>query len=210
MAEDNEGTSAAAGRNLIYSGEVSNKLLVFLAEHICSFGGDETAKSPRLILNSFGGDVYAMNAIIDFMEMHGDITTIATGSCMSAAVPIIAAGKKGKRVATRRTRFMLHAGWTSYDRPLYIDYLRNEIDELALVEKLYAEALFQHTGHQTAAWWLKFCNSDPCKYLSPEEAIDLGIIDAVVEDPTKVRPPSPAKKKKPAKKKPAKKTRKKR
>ncbi len=59
----------------------------------------------RLVLNSDGGGVYSALAIFDLI-LGKNITIIATGACMSAAVLVLLAGKH--RYATPHCRFLLH------------------------------------------------------------------------------------------------------
>jgi ATP-dependent protease ClpP protease subunit len=179
VGEDSDGTGEKVGKVLIYSGEISWKFHSFM----------ESALVPKLppkltpthlVLNSYGGDVCVALSLVDWLEMSKGLATVATGACMSAAVPIIAAGKKGQRFATPRTRFMLHTIHGYYDQPLYLDYLDKEKKEFEVEMNMYAEIMARHTGTYDLEWWKKTINTDPCKYFSAEEAIELGIIDAVM------------------------------
>lgn len=179
--EEAEPTSAISGRYLVYSGVVDSRLLAFVADVIRPFQRPQK-KDPCLVLYSCGGDVYTMNAILDLMDLHGRVSTIATGACMSAAVPIIAAGRPGHRYATPRTRFMLHAGSIGVDSSLTLDELRAESTELNGVEDNYAQTLAKVTK-KTAAWWRDNMSSKSSRYLSAQEAKKLGIIDHIITSP---------------------------
>ena len=67
-------------------------------------------KAPiYFVLNSPGGSIHSMFSMVDaMMTTTCPIITIGTGICMSAAIPILAAGKKGHRFVTPHTRFLLH------------------------------------------------------------------------------------------------------
>tara|TARA_Y100000310_G_scaffold217314_1_gene218388 strand:- start:3756 stop:4385 length:630 start_codon:yes stop_codon:yes gene_type:complete len=70
----------------------------------------ENPKAPiYLMLNSPGGSIHSMFAIVDAMlTTTCPVVTIGTGIIMSAAVPILAAGTRGHRYVTPHTRFLLH------------------------------------------------------------------------------------------------------
>jgi len=146
-----DSNSAVIGKNLVYSGMIDDDFFAFCAENLLKANafldsGDAantTKDGRRLILNSTGGDVYTCYGVIDLFEQVADLTTIACGSCMSAAVPIIAAGTPNQRLATRRTRFMYHPSWVSYeeDRRLEVDDLDSETREMREVERTCAAVM---------------------------------------------------------------------
>lgn len=175
MSSDSEGSMEVVGDVLFYSGDISNKFLVFLQSNTAC------KREKTLVINSLGGDALVAFAAVDWMEKI-PASIVATGSCMSAAIPIIAAGKKGCRFATHRTRFMVHSVWHQYDRPLYPEYMRNELAEMDRIEMVHAELMARHTGKHDKEWWNNKCKSDPCVYLSAIEAKELGIIDEVLAD----------------------------
>jgi ATP-dependent protease ClpP protease subunit len=127
-----------------------------------------------LVLSSNGGDVYTMCACIDLLSIV-DVTIIATGACFSAAVPILGMGRK--RSATRLTRFLVHPGKAPLDAERILADVERERDELARLEKIYAEVLGQCT-RRSASWWAK--KSDQCWAFGVEEALKVGLIDEIV------------------------------
>jgi ATP-dependent Clp protease protease subunit len=164
------------GNVLYFTGAVGNELHIFLASNL----GPGLAKpATRLILNSPGGDEYSCYSVIDLFESIDGIPILATGYCMSAAVPIVAAGRKGKRFATPRTRFMIHAGWTTYGRPMDRKYMECEKDEMDVLEDIYAEVLAKHTGYKNEKWWRDVGERDAPWYFSAEEALKMGLIDGI-------------------------------
>jgi len=198
---DSEGYQVVVGKDLIYHGDVGPKLAAFLWENVlrqgCKLiGGSGTAKEGRrLFLNSCGGSVYDMLSIVDLFEEAWDLTTVATGSCMSAAVPIIAAGTPGKRFATWRTRFMLHPGWDCFEYPIEVGPLEAEVKHFKESEVLYNEIMARYCEKPVSWWNRKLSNHTPW-YFGPEEAKALGIIDAVIPDKlTPHRKPQTRKKK---------------
>lgn len=186
--DDSPSCCAINGKDLIFCGDVGPKLSVFLWENLLRAGtrlDEDTAKAKegrRLFLNSLGGCVYTMASIVDLMEEVENITTVATGACMSAAVPIIAAGTPGQRYATWRTRFLLHPSWEEFDgRRLEIEDLQAESDEMKEAERVYAHVMARYTDH-TYSWWLKRGAVHKPYYFGPEDALKFGIIDHIIQD----------------------------
>jgi ATP-dependent protease ClpP protease subunit len=172
---DSEGFAAVKGRDLIYSGDVTDRLWVFLCDNL------KDKECRRLFLSSLGGYTYVMSAIIDLFEDLDDLTTYATGVCMSAAVPIIAAGTPGKRYATHRTRFLLHPGWDQFQHPMKLEDLQAESEEMAISEDMYAKIMHRYCTH-TLDWWRKKLSVSKNWYFDVKTALDLGIIDHIVPD----------------------------
>jgi len=70
------------------------------------------ARSIAMMISTHGGVASDMFSILDVMDMVKkrtcDIETFGVGKVMSAGVPILAAGTKGKRKVGRNCRIMLH------------------------------------------------------------------------------------------------------
>lgn len=62
-----------------------------------------------VFINSYGGDVYALNAMRDLIKSSPKpVSTIAVGAAMSAGACLLAAGTVGFRFAAVDTRIMIH------------------------------------------------------------------------------------------------------
>jgi ATP-dependent Clp protease protease subunit len=111
------------------------------------------------------------------------VHTICIGEASSSAAILLAAGTKGERKATWNSRIMIHQIQVEGvdGRGTDIDVLSKEIK---IMKRRLTETLARHTG-QTYRKVYRDCEND--KYLSAKEALDYGIIDAVVE-PNKVIP----------------------
>jgi ATP-dependent Clp protease protease subunit len=122
-----------------------------------------------------------MFSILDVMEMVKnrtcDIETTGIGKVMSAGVPILAAGTKGKRKVGKNCRIMLHnvmagAGGTIFN-------MENELEEIKWVQDRYIETLASYTK-MTKAKIKKMLKTQRDVYISAEEAINLGIADEII------------------------------
>lgn len=130
----------------------------------------------NIYINSYGGSVYDMWALIDIIEKSKTpIHTYCAGYAMSAAFQIFLSGHK--RFATRHATFMYHQ-ISGYDygkyqdlvdiRPQW-DYLTEQIEEYVIERtKMTKEQLYNIREKKIDT------------YIHPEEALGLGIIDEIV------------------------------
>lgn len=144
----------------------------------------DAGKPIQFIINSPGGSVDAGFAIWDQIKMiTSPVTTIVTGlaASMGSVLSLCAAPKK--RLSTPNARFMIHQPMLSgviKGQATDLDIQAREMikTRLRLIE-LYMEA----TGkdHDTIA---KAIDRDT--WLSPEEALQFGLIDKIVDSFSKV------------------------
>lgn len=129
-------------------------------------------------VNSYGGDVYEMLGILDGMKSSNcKIITICTGKAMSAAVPILAAGKKGERKIGKYSTVMLHeVSSFSYGKLFELD---TELKETKRLQKLYIDILGELTGVSSKTFEKVF-ETHKDTYLTPKEVIKLKIADKIL------------------------------
>ena len=136
---------------------------------------------PVLYVNSPGGGVYAGLAIYDTIQhMRAPVATFAVGIAASMAAVLVAAGEKGKRGALPNARIMIH-------QPSGGSQGTASDIEIAAKEILYTrtrlnEILAKHTG-QTLEQIQDDVDRD--RFMSPEEAVEYGLIDRVLEGPVR-------------------------
>ena len=88
-------------------GEVNEEMYITLSEALEELEADEDAIEADIELVSEGGSAYDALAIAGRMRSSPlNVTIVACGKCMSAAVLILAAGDT--RLATQGTWFMVH------------------------------------------------------------------------------------------------------
>ncbi len=139
------------------------------------------AKSISMMVSTHGGIASDMFSILDVMEMVKertcDIETFGIGKVMSAGVPILAAGTKGKRKVGKNCRIMLHNVMAGTGGTIFS--MENELDEIKWVQERYIETLAGYTK-LTPSKIKKLLKTQKDVYISAEEAIKMGIADEII------------------------------
>jgi ATP-dependent Clp protease, protease subunit len=136
---------------------------------------EDPEKDINLYINSPGGVVNSGLAIYDtMMYLRAPVSTICIGMAASMAAVLLAAGRRGKRYALPHSRIMIHQGSGGF-RGNAPDALIQMREWERLVE-MNNEILARHTGQQVEK---VSKDTDRDFFMSPEEAKDYGIIDAV-------------------------------
>ena len=135
-------------------------------------------KDISLYINSPGGSVTAGLSIYDTMQfIKPDVSTLCIGQAASMGAVLLAGGAKGKRHALPNSRVLIHQVMGGFQgQASDIEIHAQEI--LSIKEKLN-NILSKHTGQKVK----KVAeDSDRDNFMSPEEAVEYGLIDSVMEE----------------------------
>ena len=139
------------------------------------------ARSISMMISTHGGAASDMFSILDVMSMVKertcDIETFGIGKVMSAGVPILAAGTKGKRKVGQNCRIMLHNVMAGTGGTIFS--MENELEEIRWVQERYIETLASYTK-LTPSKIKKLLKTQKDVYISAEEAIKMGIADEII------------------------------
>ncbi len=134
-------------------------------------------KDIHLYINSPGGSVTSGLSIYDTMQfIKPDISTLCIGQASSMGAVLLAGGAKGKRHALPNSRVLIHqvmGGFQGQASDVEI-----HAREILSVKKKLNEILSQHTG-QDVGTIAK--DSDRDNFMSPEEAVEYGLIDSIMK-----------------------------
>ena len=132
-----------------------------------------------MYINSGGGSVYAGLAIYDTMQhLRAPVSTFCVGMAASMAAVLLTAGAEGKRNALPNSRIMIHQpSGGSHGTAADIEIAAKEI--LHIREKLNA-IIAKHTGQSVERIR---DDVDRDRFMSPEAAVEYGLIDRVIEGP---------------------------
>ncbi|MGZ8702944.1 MAG: ATP-dependent Clp protease proteolytic subunit [Gaiellaceae bacterium] len=160
--------------------EVDDEIANVIAAQLLFLEAEDPDKDISLYVNSPGGSAYAGMAIYDAMQyVRPDVATICVGMGMSAAAMILAGGAAGKRMALPNAKMMIHQGSAGFrGTPADIEIHAQEV--LALTRRM-AEILSKHTGQPVEQVMVDI---DRDRFMTPDEAVDYGLIDKLVERKT--------------------------
>ena len=164
--------------------EINDQVANAVIAQLLFLESQDPEKDIYLYLNSPGGVITAGLAIYDTMQhIRPDVATICMGQAASMAAVLLASGTKGKRRALPHARVLIHQphGGTR-GQATDIEIHAREI--LRMREQLNQILAFR-TGQD-----LDRIKTDTERdyILSPQEALDYGLIDEVIE-----RKPEPEK-----------------
>ncbi len=133
-------------------------------------------KDIMLYINSPGGSVTAGFAIYDTMQhIRSDVSTICLGQAASMGAFLLSSGTKGKRLALPHSRVLIHqplGGAQGQATDIEI-----QAAEILRIKKSLNEILASNTGQS-----IKKIEKDTDRdyIMTPEEALEYGMIDKVV------------------------------
>jgi len=156
--------------------EVDDQIANLIVAQILYLEAQDPDKDINLYINSPGGMAYAGMAIYDVMQhVRPEVATICIGMGMSAAAMILAGGAKGKRLALPSAKIMIHQG-SAGSRGAPTD-MEIQLREVLATTKRMARIFAHHTGRP-----LQEVERDLDRdyYMTAEEALEYGIVDAVI------------------------------
>jgi len=132
-------------------------------------------KDIHLYINSPGGSVTAGLSVYDTMQfVRCDIATMCVGQAASMGAFLLAAGADGKRVALPNSRMMLHQ--PSGGSQGVASDIEIQAREIVLIRTRLNEILAEHTSQAIE----KIAeDTDRDYWMSPEEALEYGLVDTV-------------------------------
>ena len=134
-------------------------------------------KDIHLYINSPGGSVTAGLSIYDTMQfIKPDVSTLCIGQAASMGAVLLSGGAEGKRQALPNSRVMIHqvlGGFQGQASDIEI-----HTKEILSIKKKLNEILANHSGQKVD----KIAkDSDRDNFMSPDQAVKYGLIDAVVD-----------------------------
>jgi ATP-dependent Clp protease, protease subunit len=157
--------------------EVDDAIANLIVAQLLFLEGENPDHDISLYVNSPGGSAYAGMAIYDAMQhVRPEVCTICCGIGMSAAAMILSGGAPGKRFALPHAKMMIHQGSAGFrGAPSDIQIAAREIAETT---RQMAEVIAQHTSRSVEQ---VMEDIDRDRFMTPTEAIEYGLIDAVLE-----------------------------
>jgi ATP-dependent Clp protease protease subunit len=171
-------------RIIFLGGPVEDDIANLVIAQLLFLDSEDPEKPISLYINSPGGVITAGLAIYDTMQyVRAPVQTICTGIAMSMGAVLLAAGAAGRRFALPHSRIMIHQGSGGFRGNTPDVFI--QVKEMEQLVHTTQELLSAHTG-QPMEKIVK--DTDRDLFLSPQEAVEYGIIDEVYKLPA-ITPP---------------------
>ena len=131
-------------------------------------------KSLPVVIDSFGGDVYSLFAMVDLLINSGlEITTICLGKAMSCGASLLALGSK--RFATENSTIMIHNASSGAIGDA--KELQNQTNQVSKLNQKIFDLLDSKSNKPTGFYQNLLKNNNFADlYLTPTEALQYGLI----------------------------------
>lgn len=163
---------------IIFLGEpINDHVANIIIAQLLFLDAEDKSKDIKFYINSPGGSVSAGLAIYDTMQyIKADVSTICVGMAASMASVLLAAGKKGKRLALPNSEVMIHQvmGGTegqASDIKIHAEHILKTKDKLNQI-------LAKHSGQKKDQVEK---DSDRDYWMSAEDAKKYGLVDMILK-----------------------------
>ncbi|MGB0921877.1 MAG: ATP-dependent Clp protease proteolytic subunit [Alphaproteobacteria bacterium] len=164
-------------RIIFITGQVEDYMAGLVQAQLLFLEADNPKKEIYMYINSPGGVVTSGLAIYDTMQyVRPPVATVVSGQAASMGSLLLSAGENGMRFATPNARIMVHqpSGGAQGQATDIEIHAKEILSVRARLNAIYAK----HTG-QPIEKIEEMLERD--RFLSPDEAKEIGIIDEVYE-----------------------------
>ena len=170
--------SRLLNERIIFLGDaVDDQIANLIVAQLLHLESEDPDKDISLYINSPGGQIYAGLAIYDTMQfIKPDVTTICFGMAMSMGSLLLAGGTPEKRLALPNSRILIYqpsGGYQGQSADIEI-HAQEILDLRRRMDEIYAK----HTEQSIEK---VHDDMDRDRYFKPEEAVEYGLIDRVIE-----------------------------
>ncbi|QDZ17583.1 proteolytic subunit of ATP-dependent Clp protease [Chloropicon primus] len=163
-------------RILFVSGYLNDDATTQIVGSLMALEQTDSTQEIKLYMNSPGGSIYNVAGIIDVMNtMKSPISTIAFGSVAHNSTLVLAAGDKGKRYSMPNARIMMvQPMGGAMGSFVEVNITAAELNRQM---KFSNELFSKYTGKTVEEIEME---TDREKFLGPEQALELGLIDGII------------------------------
>ena len=165
-------------RIVFITGPIGDEMSTVVIAQLLFLEAENPDKSISIYINSPGGMVTSGLAIYDTIQyIRPEISTMCVGQAASMGSLLLSAGTKGHRYALPNARIMVHqpsGGFQGQATDIQI-HAKEILDLKDRLNNIYGK----HTG-QSVKKISEMLERD--KFLTPDEAKSLGLIDEIVEN----------------------------
>merc|ERR1711988_400329 len=155
---------------------VDDEMANVVVAQLLYLANEDPTKDITMYINSPGGSISSGMAIFDTMQyVPCDVNTVCFGMAASMGAFLLGAGTKGKRKSLPNARIMIHqplGGAQGQAADIQI-----QATEILYTREILNQLLADFTG-KTQEQILEDCDRD--YFMTPEDSVEYGIIDEVV------------------------------
>ena len=164
-------------RIIFIVGKIDDYVANLVVAQLLFLESEDPKKDIYMYINSPGGVITSGLSILDTMNyLKCDVSTVCFGQAASMGAVLLSGGAKGKRQALPNSRVMIHqvlGGFQGQASDIEI-----HTQEILSIKKKLNEILANHSGQKVD----KIAkDSDRDNFMSPDQAVKYGLIDAVVD-----------------------------
>ena len=169
-------------RIILLGTEIDDTVASLICAQLLFLESQDPEKEIYIYINSPGGSVTAGLAIYDTMKyITAPVSTLCMGMAASMGAFLLAAGTRGMRYALPHSTIMIHQPLGGYSgQATDVDIHAREMQR---IKKMMNEILAENTGRDFDAV-SKATERD--NFLTPEAALEFGIIDKVLTSRSEV------------------------
>jgi ATP-dependent Clp protease protease subunit len=165
-------------RTIFLSGVVEEHSIANAQAMLLGYAAQSATKPVYMVVSTYGGSVDEMFGLYDVIKMLPyPVHTVGIGKVQSAGVLLMAAGTKGRRLIGANASIMMHPLSGGMQGSVF--ELDGAMQECKRQQRLMVSALIKETG-MTAQQVDKIMRAGRDYYLTPVEAVKLGIADRLV------------------------------
>ncbi|HCH5095144.1 TPA: ATP-dependent Clp endopeptidase proteolytic subunit ClpP [Vibrio parahaemolyticus] len=163
-------------RVIFLTGQVEDHMANLVVAQLLFLESENPDKDIFLYINSPGGSVTAGMSIYDTMQfIKPNVSTVCMGQACSMGAFLLAGGAAGKRYVLPNSRVMIHqplGGFQGQASDIQI-----HAQEILTIKQKLNNLLAEHTGQPLEVIER---DTDRDNFMSAEQAVEYGIVDAVL------------------------------
>ncbi|HHK8502243.1 TPA: ATP-dependent Clp endopeptidase proteolytic subunit ClpP [Vibrio parahaemolyticus] len=163
-------------RVIFLTGQVEDQMANLVVAQLLFLESENPDKDIFLYINSPGGSVTAGMSIYDTMQfIKPNVSTVCMGQACSMGAFLLAGGAAGKRYVLPNSRVMIHqplGGFQGQASDIQI-----HAQEILTIKQKLNNLLAEHTGQPLEVIER---DTDRDNFMSAEQAVEYGIVDAVL------------------------------
>jgi len=165
-----------SSRIVMLHGDVTENSIAMVTAQLIHLS-TQNNKPIKLVISTYGGAIDEMLSLYDVINMiKCPVHTIALGKVMSAGVLLLASGEKNHRIIGKNARLMIHSLRGQIGGNIF--EISNHVDEQKRLQNLIVDLMIAETK-MTKKQLEELMSEKLDKYITPEQAVKLGIVDIV-------------------------------